>query len=222
MYRIPDNISAFIFDMDGVIFDSERAVYNEWKSISRKYGFKNLDEPYMKCIGVNAGASRQIFLDYYGEDFPYDKYEEERSRHFQETYSCGRMPLKSGIRELLAELRKKEVRIAIASSTRFSLVESEIRDAGLSCFFDLIVGGDMVERSKPAPDIFLKAAQMMHTIPSDCCVIEDSYNGIRAASAAGMYTVMIPDLLLPDDEICKTASIIMSSAMDFKELITLR
>ena len=68
---------AVIFDMDGVIFDSEQAVYNGWKELSQKYGFENLDIPYMKCIGVNAASSRRIFLDYYGEDFPYDKYKDE-------------------------------------------------------------------------------------------------------------------------------------------------
>lgn len=84
MDKLPDNISACIFDLDGVIFDSERAVFNEWKLISEKYGFPDLEIPYMKCIGVNAPTCRQIFLDYYGEDFPYDEYCDERRQNFPE------------------------------------------------------------------------------------------------------------------------------------------
>ena len=89
---------AVIFDMDGVIFDSEQAVYNGWKELSQKYGFENLDIPYMKCIGVNAASSRRIFLDYYGEDFPYDKYKDEQSKNYHEKYDGGRLPLKKGVR----------------------------------------------------------------------------------------------------------------------------
>ena len=96
---------AVIFDMDGVIFDSEQAVFNGWKELSQKYGFENLDIPYMKCIGVNAASSKRIFLDYYGEDFPYDKYKDEQSKNYHEKYDGGRLPLKKGVRELLQNLK---------------------------------------------------------------------------------------------------------------------
>ena len=87
--------------MDGVIFDSERVVYNEWKALSEKYGFENLDTPYMKCIGVTNERTRRIFQEFYGADFPYDRYREEQSRSYHEKYDGGRLPLKPGIRELL-------------------------------------------------------------------------------------------------------------------------
>ena len=96
---------AVIFDMDGVVFDSERAVYKGWKELAEKYGFENLDIPYMRCIGVNAASSKQIFLDYYGEDFPYDRYKDEQSKNYHEKYDGGRLPLKKGVRELLQNLK---------------------------------------------------------------------------------------------------------------------
>ena len=219
MDKLPDNISACIFDLDGVIFDSERAVFNEWKLISEKYGFPDLEIPYMKCIGVNTPTCRQIFLDYYGEDFPYDEYCDERRQNFRKKYSHGRLPLKPGVKELLESLKQKSLRIAIASSTRTQTVREEIRDANLLSFFDEIVGGDMVERSKPAPDIFLKAAEVLEASPESCCVIEDSYNGILAAEAAGMFPVMIPDMLPPDHLMHEKAGLILDSLTELNKLL---
>ncbi|MGN1187388.1 MAG: HAD family hydrolase [Lachnospiraceae bacterium] len=208
-----------IFDMDGVIFDSERAVYEGWLELSHKYGFQNLDIPYMKCIGVNAEASRQIFLDYYGEDFPYDAYRKEQSENYHAKYDNGRLPLKPGVRELLTALKSKGYRIAIASSTRTILVKKQIEDAGLLPFFDVIIGGDMVQRSKPNPDIFLKAARELKCSPEATYVIEDSYNGIRAAHTAGMIPIMVPDMLEPDDEMKQIAKYIMNDLTEVKSLL---
>ena len=219
MDRLPANISACIFDLDGVIFDSERAVYREWKLISEKYGFPLLEVPYRKCIGVNAATCRQIFLDYYGESFPYDKYCEERRQNFREKYGHGRLPLKPGVTELLESLKRKGFKAAIASSTRTQTVREEIRDANLLDYFERIVGGDMVERSKPAPDIFLKAAEVLDVSPENCCVIEDSYNGILAADTAGMFPVMIPDMLPPDQLMHEKAGMILDSLTELNELM---
>ncbi len=219
MAGLPERTEAFIFDLDGVIFDSERAVYEEWKLLAKKYGFENLDEPYVKCIGVNAKTSRQIFLDYYGPDFPYDVYEAERSASYHAKYDHGRLPLKPGVRELLQALRKRGYRLAIASSTRTAVVQEEIRAAGLLDFFDRIVGGDQVSRSKPEPDIFLAAAGSIGAKPEACCVIEDSYNGIRAAHRAGMFPIMIPDMLPPDEEMRSLAGMILESLADLQALL---
>ena len=167
---------------------------------------------------MNADTCRQIFLDYYGADFPYDAYCEERRRNFREKYSHGRLPLKPGVIELLESLKQKGFLTGIASSTRTETVREEIRDAGLLKYFDVIVGGDQVERSKPAPDIFLKAAENLGAQPGKCCVIEDSYNGILAASAAGMFPVMVPDLLPPNDEMRGKAGLIADSLVEIRRL----
>ncbi len=212
-------MKTIIFDMDGVIFDSERAVFNGWLELAEKYGFRDLEIPYRKCIGVNAAASRQIFLDFYGEAFPYDFYCKEQSRNYHAKYDNGRLPLKKGVRELLTVLKENGCKTAIASSTRTVLVRSQIEAAGLLEFFDCIVGGDMVEKSKPEPDVFLKAAGMLGGEVSKMYVIEDSYNGIRAARAAGMLPIMVPDLLPPDEEMKEKAAYILEDLLAVKELL---
>lgn len=140
-------------------------------------------------------------------------------RTSRKKYSHGRLPLKPGVKELLESLKQKSLRIAIASSTRTQTVREEIRDANLLSFFDEIVGGDMVERSKPAPDIFLKAAEVLEASPESCCVIEDSYNGILAAEAAGMFPVMIPDMLPPDHRMHEKAGLILDSLTELNKLL---
>lgn len=213
------SMKTVIFDMDGVIFDSERAVFNGWQELADKYGFEHLEIPYRKCIGVNATASRQIFLDFYGKDFPYDEYCKEQSKNYHAKYDNGRLPLKKGVWELLMALKGKRYKIAIASSTRTELVKSQIQAAGLLGFFDCVIGGDMVEKSKPNPDIFLKAAEAMGGPVSEMYVIEDSYNGIRAAHAAGMIPIMVPDMLPPDAEMNEKAAYIFEDLLAVKELL---
>ena len=212
-------MEVIIFDMDGVIFDSERVSVEEWKELSKKYGFENIEIPYYKCIGVNAATTRKIMLDFYGEDFPYDEYCREQSQKYHEEFDGGRLPLKKGVEELLKYLKKEGFFVAIASSTRRALVEQQIVDAGLRPYFDRIVGGDMVEKSKPEPDIFLKAIEGLEVKPEEVLVIEDSYNGIRAAYNAGMIPVMVPDLVEPDDEMKEKAGIILKDLLEVKEYL---
>ena len=216
------SIKAVIFDMDGVIFDSERAVYNCWLELADKYHFKDLEMIYRRCIGVNAVMTRKIFLDYYGEDFPFDEYCAEVSENYHARYDNGRLPMKSGIKELLIGLRENKCRIAIASSTRSAVVEKQIEDAGLREYFDVIVGGDMVEKSKPEPDIFMRAAELLDVKPKDAYVIEDSYNGIRAAFRGGMIPIMVPDMVEPDDEMREKAKYIFEDLYGVKELLIIR
>ncbi len=208
-------MKTVIFDMDGIIFDSERATYECWKELSVKYGFENLDIPYMKCIGSNAQNAKKIFLDYYGNDFPFDEYNSEKSRNYHSRYDNGNLPEKKGIRELLSYLRENGFKTAVASSTRVAVVEKQIADAGLDKFFDRIVGGDMISKSKPEPDIFIEADK---GFGSPAFVIEDSYNGIRAAKAGGMTAIMVPDMLPANDEMKELADYILNDLLEVKEL----
>lgn len=212
-------MKAIIFDMDGVIFDSERAVYEGWKDLASKYHFDDLDTVYKKCIGVNRDLARKLFLEHYGDDFPYDKYKEEQSAKYHEKYDGGRLPLKHGVEDLLIYLKNKDFVIAIASSTRTELVEQQIKDAGLDRYFSIIVGGDQVKESKPNPAIFLKASQLIGAEPKDTYVVEDSYNGIRAAFLAGMLPIMVPDMIEPDEEIEEKAWMICQTLRQVKSIL---
>lgn len=210
---------AVIFDMDGVIFDSERLVVETWVEVAKKYGIEGIEEACAACVGINAQATEVKMKEIFGEDFPYQEYKKEASALYHERYDDGRLPTKPGIRELLEFLHANNIRTAVASSTRRAVVEQEIRDAGLAPFFQKIICGDMVERSKPAPDIFLKAAEELGVNPEVCYVIEDSYNGIRGAHTAGMHPIMVPDMLPPTDEMEKLAEQIFPSLFEVRDFI---
>ncbi len=196
---------AVIFDMDGVIFDSETLVFHCWNVVAEKYGIKNVEEVCTQCLGINAVETKERFLTYYGKEFPYEVYKKEMAELFHKTAAEGGLELKPGVTELLAFLKEHEYKIALASSTRKAVVESELTAAGIIQYFDQIVCGDMVKKSKPEPDIYLTAAEKIGVTPNRCYAVEDSYNGIRSAHRAGMDVIMVPDMLAPNkemEEIC--------------------
>lgn len=194
------DFDAVVFDMDGVIFDSERVLLLCWKEMEEKYGIDDIEEVYLKCTGTNYAKTKQIVLDAYGEDFPYEEYAGEASRLFHERYDGGRLPMKSGVREILGFLKKSGKKVALASSSRRQPVLDELQAAGILDYFDEVITGDMVERSKPEPDIFLLACEKLGVTPEKAYAIEDSYNGITAAYRGGLRPIMVPDLLPANEE----------------------
>ncbi|MBQ0166766.1 MAG: HAD family phosphatase [Treponema sp.] len=211
--------SAVVFDMDGVIFDSERATFNCWVELAAKYGIPDIEIPYRDCIGVNAARTREICLAYYGSDFPYEKYQAETSRMFHEKYDGGRLPLKPGVVELLSFLKEGGKKVALASSTKRERVMQLLSDADLLKFFDAVVCGDMVTHSKPHPEIFLKACQELGVESPDAYAIEDSYNGIRAAASGKLRALMVPDMLPATDEMHELAEDVLPSLVEVKEYL---
>lgn len=207
------------FDMDGVIFDSERAVMQCWKEVASRHNIPDIEKAILACTGTTMVRTREIMLNLYGADFPYDEYARESSAIFHSRYDGGRLPMKPGVKELLTFLKEHDKKIALASSTRQQVVTDELRDAGIIEYFDRIICGDMVSRSKPAPDIFLKACEELNVSPSDSYAIEDSYNGIRAAHAGGLHPIMVPDLLPADEEIQSLAEIVLPSLTSVMEYL---
>lgn len=205
---------AVIFDMDGVIFDSECATLGCWKELAKRYDIPNIEEPYFKCIGTTMERTKEIVMETYGENFPYDKYEAEISAMYHEKYDDGRLPMKTGVRELLTYLKENRKKIALASSTHQKIVIRQLKAAGILSFFDVVIGGDMVKRSKPAPDIFLKACEMLEADPAHSLCIEDSYHGIQAAYRGGLRPIMVPDLLAPTEEIRALTETVQDSLQD--------
>lgn len=201
--------NAVVFDMDGVIFDSERAVMQCWKEVASRHNIPDIEKAILACTGTTMVRTREIMLNLYGADFPYDEYARESSAIFHSRYDGGRLPMKPGVKELLSFLKERGKKIALASSTRQQVVTDELRDAGIIEYFDRIICGDMVSRSKPAPDIFLKACEELNVSPSNSYAIEDSYNGIRAAHAGGLHPIMVPDLLPADEEMQSLAEIVL-------------
>ncbi len=208
------NYEGVIFDMDGVIFDSERAMMDCWLEIGKKYNIHDLDKAFLLCTGVNVEKTKEIILDYYGNDFPYDKYNEEGTKLFFSKYSDYKLPLKRGVFDLLDYLKDNNKKIALASSTPHYLVKKDLDAWGLLNYFDVIVTGDMVKKSKPEPDIFLKAKEELKIDNDKLFVIEDSFNGVRAATSANLKTIMIPDLKKPDAEMKEKATIVLKDLLD--------
>lgn len=208
---------AVVFDMDGVIFDSERLVVECWNEIAGKHGIGNMDEICRKCMGLTVEASRGVMTAYFGEDFPYDEYKAEMSQLFHKKYDHGKLPLKPGVEELLSFLKQQGKKVALASSTRSRIVRQELEDAGIISYFDALICGDMVKNSKPAPDIFAKACECLGVKPERAFGIEDSHNGIRSASAAGLKPIMIPDLVPVTEEMERLTVKILPSLNDLKE-----
>ena len=205
---------AVVFDMDGVIFDTERLVIEFWKEVAKKHNIPNIEHTCIQCLGTNRVRTREIFLENYGADFPFDPYRAEVTELFNTHYKGVPLPTKPGIRELLNYLQEQDIKVGLASSTAQHVVRDEIGTAGLVPYFQTLVCGDMVEHSKPAPDIFLKACEILNADPTKSIAIEDSFNGIRSAHCAGMTPIMVPDQVQPTDEIRTLAFHVMPSLLD--------
>ena len=202
-------VETVIFDMDGVIFDSERLVIECWEVIAKKHNIPDIVEICMRVQGNNREETGKRFREKYGDGFPYEAYKKEVSALFRHLYGGGRLPLKPGVTEILESLKQAQIPLALASSTRTDIVRQELDEAKIIHYFGSVLGGDMVARSKPEPDIFLAAAKALGAVPANCYVVEDSFNGICAAYRAGMHPVLVPDMQRPTEEIRRLAEVIV-------------
>ena len=192
-----------IFDMDGIIFDSERACFECWIEAADIIGVPGMKEFYPSIIGTNALQSLQMTKDAYdgilGEGTA-ERLQSLSSEIFHGKYDEGGLPLKKGAEQILRFLRNEGIKTGLASSTRTRQVIRELTNEGLIGYFDSVTGGDSVTVSKPDPQIYLIACEKLGSVPSRTFAIEDSFNGIRSASRAGMRPLMVPDMIPPDDE----------------------
>lgn len=206
-----------IFDMDGLIFDSERLFMRELGEVMQEYGYTLTEENYKKMLGFTKDALYSMVKDMYGDDYPHNEISTKARKRVDEIANTNGIPVKDGIRELLIFLREKNIPCVVASSTHREYVELYLKTSGLSEYFSKIIGGDMAERSKPEPDIFLIA--LGDTPPENAFVLEDSKNGILAAHNANIPVICIPDMTYPDDDIKALTYAIADSAHDVIELI---
>lgn len=194
-------IKGVIFDMDGLMFDTERVAQLSLDYAQEVLGIDlRTGLPDMK--GMSAALVRQVQMEHFGPDFDYEGVQAVRSAFRRKYIQKHGIKVKPGLRELISELRLRGLKWAMATSSSAQVTEENLRCAQLLEDFPLRVCGDMVERSKPDPQIFYTAAKLLHTHPEETLVLEDSYNGIRAAAAGGFLPGMVPDLQQPDEEIC--------------------
>ena len=215
---LPHRPSAVIFDMDGLLFDTEALWQGALLAAAAESGHAIPDELYNKSIGIRRSHTRPFFLAHFGEAFAFDDFHKSWTRHFWRIAEA-MLPLKPGALELLETLNQLRLPCAIATSSSRTTVERHLRAHGLLDRFDHIVCRGDYENGKPAPDPFLKAAERLGAEPRHCLALEDSHVGVRSASAAGTMTVMVPDLLEPTDDIRALCILVARDLHQVRDLV---
>lgn len=207
-----------IFDMDGLLFDTECMYQQTWQEIAMEKGVK-LDGSFVKAVsGTNGRHMRQVIERYYHVpdgtaimDDCMGRIRKKLSVH---------VPVKKGVHEILDFFQKKGIRMAVASSSAARQIESNLETAGIRGYFSAVVSGTEVSRGKPEPDIFLAAAERIGCGPDVCLVFEDSENGIKAGYAAGCTTIMVPDLVEASSSILPYCGKICKDLLQAKQEIS--
>lgn len=213
------NKKAIIFDMDGVIFDTERVYMNIWIDVYTKYGYKMNRDIYTSLIGRDRDSIILILHDLYGKEFPVKKIFEECDFKLKEAIDAGQVPAKPGALEILDYLKKQNYKLALATSASKNKLEMQLKIHNLKNIFDQIVCADDVTKSKPDPEIFLIAAQKLRVNPEECIVIEDSPAGIKAAHNANITSFHVEDLVKANEEIIKFSYIQFKSLVEVNNYI---
>jgi len=194
------SIDAVIFDMDGLIFDTERPIRRVVLEAALAVGFEMPDAFYRTLIGVPGPECDALIQAHFGPEFPFRVFNDACRAEISRVLGDG-VAIKPGAAELIGELYARQVPIALATSSGREHAERHLGAADLRRFFSAVATRNDVSRGKPHPDLFLKAAGDLQVAPERCLVLEDSHNGVRAAHAAGCLPVMVPDLLDATDEI---------------------
>ena len=208
-----------LFDIDGLMVDSEKLSFTLIREILRERGFDMSLDFYKKTVGIDQKIGAQLFTDTYpGIDGQKDIYDVLEIR-YKAAVLQGRLKPKPGLFELLDELDHRNIRRAAASSNVKPIVHANLNGIGICSRMDAIVCDGMVERVKPFPDLFLKAAELLGACPEECLVLEDSAAGVQAAAAAGIPVIVVPDLIPPSPEMLDTSLAQLNSLLDVRDYI---
>ncbi len=194
-------IKAIIFDKDGTLHDTEKVFKEAWYLAAAELDVPDIATTLRDCTGMTIPAIAAYWVAKY-PTIPFEDYLPRRQLHFNRIIADG-IPVKAGAYELLEHLVAHGYRIGMATSTDGETALRHLRETDMLRFFDegAVITGDMVDNGKPAPDIFLLAAERLGVSPAECIGVEDSLNGVRAIHAAGMRAVMIPDMVCPTPEV---------------------
>lgn len=196
---------AVIFDIDGLMLDTEIVSYRGWKQACEDFGYVLDDDTYHKVIGLIVPDMEPIFEKAFGPGFPLQQADQKRLKYMYDYFEKFGVTFKPGLQKLLDFLDGYGLQKAVATSSCGESAMKKLEAAHLVDSFSAIVTGDDIKRGKPAPDIFLAAANKLN-VPADCCLVfEDSENGVRAAYNANMPVIMIPDVKEPTREVAELA-----------------
>jgi HAD superfamily hydrolase (TIGR01509 family) len=194
------DFDALVFDMDGLLLDTERLALRALREAGEEIGLAMPEALCRSMIGVAADRSRLLFFEHHGAAAPADALFANAMRRFEAQVDAGLLRLKPGVTALLDRADEASLPCAVATSSARAKALNQLRIAGILERFAAVVTRDDVSHGKPNPDLYLHAARALMTPPGRCLAFEDSYNGVRAAHAAGMSVIMVPDLLPPTDE----------------------
>ncbi len=212
-------IKAVIFDMDGLILDTEKLLVKYWCQAANEAGFPMQREHALNIRSLARKFAIPYLQGEFGEGFDYVKIRTRRMELMTEALLRDGLELKKGIKELLTFLKEQNIPAAVATATDYERAKDYLVKTGIFDCFDRIVCATMVENGKPKPDIYLYAASQLGFAPEECMALEDSPNGVRSASSAGCITVMVPDLTQPDEELEKLIFAKADSLLDVPDII---
>lgn len=204
-------LAALIFDMDGLMLDTERLARSAWQRAMADWNAALPDALYLLLVGRDEQGTVAILQEAYGAEFPVRQVRQRKQQYFEEHIARHGVPVKPGLMELLDFADALSLPKAVASSTETEPALRKLAVAGIAGQFGAIVCGDQVQNGKPAPDIFLEAAARLRVPPAGCLVLEDSEPGVRAAHAAGMLAIMVPDLKSPSEDVAALAHRVLPS-----------
>lgn len=195
------DIRAVVFDMDGTLLDTELVFKEIVYQVADDLGFTMTDDLHLSMVGTSHEVTNAILIEAYGVSFPQALFDEQCRVQMGRRLTMAPVPVKAGALEILTELRDRRIPTAVATSSRRAHAEEHLTHAGLIGFFETLVTRNDVVNPKPHPEPYLLAASRLNIAPANCLALEDSHAGVRAAHAAGMHTVMVPDLVPPSEEV---------------------
>lgn len=213
----PTQFQAVIFDMDGLLLDSERIAFDAFKFACNRLNLGDQSKVFMKCVGTNQLAGEKVLYQEFRAIANVTEFIKVWDDRYLEQTSKVPIPLKPGVTALLDRLTELKIPVAVATSTKTPRAKAKLAFSGILSYFSVVAGGDQVEQSKPSPEIYWHAAQLLGVPDSKCMVLEDSENGVKSGIAAGMFVIQIPDLVKPSAELLALGAPVRSSLVEVLE-----
>lgn len=212
-------IKAVLFDMDGLLLDTEKLLVRFWQEAASEAGFNMTREIALNIRSMHRSFAIPYLKSVLGDNFDYAKTRARRMELMSGYLAENGLELKKGAKELLTYLNKNNIPAAVVTATDSERAEKYLKETGIFGYFERIISAMMVKEGKPKPDIYLYAAEQLGLEPYECVALEDSPNGVKSAASAGCRTIMVPDLTEPDEELSGIIAARANSLEDVVEII---